>query len=108
MHNKELLDKLKSYIHVNENGIIYEEMITQNLSFQNLRDKLIGLGKILEEDDNAKIYVIAIMAGVGNANSAVVAMKLADDKLLIAGYAKEGFINQHTANQAIDKVMKKI
>ena len=48
------------------------------------------------------------MAGIRNANSAILAVKLMNQKLLFASYAKEGLVNQHTANKAINMVINKI
>lgn len=107
-YKTELLEKLRLHIQVKEKNVVYEETAVQEMLFLNLRDRLIGLGTILEEDFDANIYVVELMAGVGNANTAVVAIKLTHEKLLFAGYAKEGLINQHTAKKAIDKVLEKI
>ena len=106
--NKELLEKLGLYTSFEEKNIVYKETVPKNMSFSNLRDRLIGLGTIIEEDFHANIYVLIVMAGIKNMNSAIVVIKLTHEKLLFASYAKEGIINQHTANKAIDKVIKKI
>lgn len=46
----------------------------RDCSFVKLRDSLIGMGQILEEDFEKQVYVIAIRSGTANMNTAVVAI----------------------------------
>ena len=67
----------------------------RDMSFVKLRDSLIGMGQILEEDFEKQVYVIAIRSGTANMNTAVVAIQLMDDNTVsFLGYAKEGLIKQ--------------
>ena len=50
MDKKLLVDKISEYISVKENGIVERQINVLNMSFVNLRDSIIGIGKILEED----------------------------------------------------------
>lgn len=78
------------------------------MTFINLRDCLIGLGTILEEDFDLNLYIMSVQAGVADKNNAIVAAKLDDNERHMFGYAREGFIKQHTAKKAIDKTERKV
>lgn len=99
-----LTEKVMMHSGGKENGMIFRHITGKKLTFVQLRDSLLGLGRILEEDFENKIYVISIAAGVADRNAAVVAVRLSGDSLDFAGYAREGLIKQHTAEKAIEKV----
>lgn len=108
MERGPLVGKISEYISIRKKGIVEREVNVQDMSFSNLRDAIIGVGKILEEDFEISTYVVDIPAGAANMNSAVVAIRLNNSCVSIIGYAKEGLINQHTAKKAIDKVIERI
>lgn len=84
---------------------IKETVITDcKLSFLQIRGDLYILGEILHEDLNNQIYVANIKAGYGDMNSALVALKLQENKLYVSGYAKEGKIKQNICEQAFQKL----
>ena len=47
------------------------------------------------------------MSGFANQNTATISIKLTSNKLELAGYAREGIINQHTVEKAVE-VLKNI
>ncbi len=102
--DKILLEKVMLYSGKKEKGMIFKQAAVTKLTFAQLRDSLLGLGRILEEDFENKIYVTSIAAGVADRNAAVVAVRLSGDSLDLAGYAREGLIKQHTAEKAIEKI----
>ena len=106
-YKKELVSKLKSLIRLKEENIYNDEIEIQPMSFVQLRDKLIGKGTILDEDFEKQIYTINIMSGFANQNTATIAIKLAGNKLELAGYAREGIIKQHTVEKAVE-ILKNI
>lgn len=73
-----------------------------------MRDRLIGLGKILEESFENNYYIVNVPAGVANKNAAVVLILWSDENLTMYAYAREGLINQHTADKAIERVVEKL
>ena len=75
-----------------------EEIEAFDLTFLNIRDALIGLGRIVEENKEEQYYFGSIQVKGSNAVSIV---RLVDKKIEIAAYAKEGLIKQHLAQQAI-------
>ena len=75
-YKKELVSKLKSLIRLKEENIYNDEIEIQPMSFNQLRDKLIGKGTILDEDFEKQIYTINIMSGFANQNTATIAIKL--------------------------------
>ena len=106
MDKKALIKKMKEFISVKEKELEEKVIDVDNISFTNLRDSLIGLGTILDEDFDIHSYVINVPSGIANKNNAVVAVQLSENKLFFLGYAKEGLINQHTAFKAIEKTVK--
>jgi hypothetical protein len=108
MNKKLLIKKIKEFIPVKENDIEECDVEIKEMAFADLRDSLIGLGTILDEDFEINTYVISVPAGLLNMNSAVVALQLDGNDLCMLGYAKEGIIKQHTVKKAIDKVVNKL
>ncbi len=108
MDKKILVKKMKEFIPVKDKGIKERTVSVESMSFANLRDSLIGLGTILDEDFDVNSYVVNVPAGMANKNSAIIAVQLKDDELFLVGYAKEGLISQHTAEKAIEKVINRI
>ncbi|SES99010.1 hypothetical protein SAMN04487771_100310 [[Clostridium] aminophilum] len=108
MDKKILIKKMKEFIPVKEKELNEKSVYIENMSFAALRDSLIGLGTILDEDFDANSYVVNVPAGIANKNSAVVAVQLKESELFLLGFAKEGLISQHTAEKAIEKVIKKV
>ena len=106
-YKKELVSKLKSLIRLKEENIYNDEIEIQTMSFNQLRDNLIGKGKIIDEYFEKQIYTINIMSGFANQNTATIAIKLTGNKLELAGYAREGIIKQHTVEKAVE-VLKNI
>lgn len=90
-----------------------EKVATGEIEFQEgvhvlraTRDLLIELGDILEESLDTGVYVAAIKAGAGNANTALVVTQVKGRKCSLAACAKEGLIKQSTAKKAINKFVK--
>lgn len=85
--------------------IIHEGIIPECLlSFLQIRDRLYRMGKILFEDTESQVYVAMIRSGFGNMNHAVVAMQLRSNKLMVAGYAREGLVKQNIWGKAFEKL----
>ena len=107
--NIEIMDKLYSYVLAKENEVVIKEYFVDNITFDNLRDCLIGNAKILEEDFEKQIYVVTVDSCINNINGAlIVIQRVNNNKLSLAGYAREGWINQHTAEKAILKIIEQI
>lgn len=105
-YEEELIAKLKKFIIGTELRVYRDELKGIRLTFSELRDKIIGKGKILDEDFECQIYTINISSGIANMNSAIVAIKLYQDTIEMVGYAKEGVIFQYTAERAIIKLRR--
>lgn len=108
MNKKALIAKMKEYMNFKEKEVEEQSFGVRKMSFANLRDYLIGLGTILDEDFDLNSYVISIPAGIANMNNAIVAIQLIENELYLLGYAPEGLIKQHTVKQAMEKVEKKV
>ncbi len=108
MNKNALILKMKEYISFKDKEVVEKSIDVRNMSFTNLRDCLIGLGTILDEDFDLNSYVVSVPAGIADMNNAFVAIQLTKSKLYMCGYAPEGLIKQHTAKNAIYKVEKRI
>lgn len=78
------------------------------LSILQIRDRLYLLGSILYEDLEHQVYVAAIRSGFADMGHAVVALQLQGNTLNILGYAKEGIIEQHICEKALQKLVAAI
>ncbi len=108
MDKKKTISLMREFISVKEKEVVVDSSSTPNMTFANLRDNIIGLGKILLEDFETNTYIVRVPSGVGNMNSAVVALHLEDNVLNFMAYAREGIIKQHTAEKAIRRVQNKL
>lgn len=103
-----MLKKLNDYIPANKKGLVEKTIDFNNKDFNNLRDSLLGVGTILEEDFDDNIYVLNVPAGFAGKNAAIVVVMLEENVLKLLSYAKEGLINQHTADGAVNRIIKSI
>jgi hypothetical protein len=108
LDKKLLTKKIEKFIAIREEEIEEKIVDVNNLSFINLRDSIIGLGTILDEDFGTQSYVVNVPSGIANRNSAVVVVQLYENQLFLLGYAKEGIINQHTTSKAIEKLLNRV
>lgn len=77
------------------------------LSLFKLRDIILSqLGTIQYEDVDNQIYIAAIRGGFLKKNTATVAFHLFENQLLLAVYAREGIINQHTSEDVFNEIQK--
>lgn len=103
-----LVERINEYVLVKEKSLVEKDVPVNNMTFTNLRDRIIGIGKILEENFEHNFYIVNVPAGVAYKNHAVVAIQLCEENVAFLAYATEGLINQHTAEKAIDIVIEKI
>ena len=66
------------------------------------------VGCILDKDDEKQECVAVVNSGILNMNIAFVVLKSEYDKTYVAAFAKEGIINQHTAQKAVDSIFSAI
>ena len=108
MNKDVLIQKMKEYMPFKDKEVVEKSIDVRKMTFANLRDCLIGLGTILEEDFELNSYIVSVPAGIADMNNAIVAIQLTKNELYMCGYAPEGLIKQHTAKKAIDKVEKRV
>jgi len=108
MKKTEIIAKMNKYISLKEEQVVEKSIAINGVTFTNLRDCLTGLGKILEENFDKNYYILKISSGIANKNVAIILIIYSDDSISMFAYAKEGFINQHTADKAMDKVVDQI
>lgn len=108
MNKRLLMKKLKRFADVEEKKVFTKSIRVKDMSFMNLRDSLLGMGKILEEDFDNNTYVINIPEGLGGLNSAMFVVQLNDNSVDCLGYSREGIFNQHTAEKAAAKIEKRL
>ena len=85
-----------------------EKISAMDYSILMVRDALLGLGTILEENLEKQYYMTTIKVGFLGAAESVALVYLNTDVLSVAAYAKEGLIPQHNAQKAIDIIKKHI
>ena len=83
--------------------IINRAYSVNGFSLIRLRDALMKMGRIHSEDLENHTYVAVLPGGIRKRNRAVVAFELSEKKLLIAAYAEEGLIKQHTVEGVINE-----
>lgn len=98
----ELKEKVSQYVDINENGVCQQQINANSLTYRQLRDRLLTLGTILEEENT--LYVAAIQSGFSRSNTAIIAIQWTEEQLYMVGYAKEGLINQHTCERVFSQI----
>ena len=93
---------------VEEKKIVNLSLSIDGLSITKLRDILIKIGKIQREFLEDRVYVVVIPGGFFKKNYAVVALQLFDKEMIVAAYADEGIIKQHTCEGAINELRRNI
>jgi len=82
-----------------------EEMAFPGVSLQNIRDSLLGLGRILEESSKENYCLSTVCVGP---SAAVLIAHALNGKVEIAAYAEEGLICQHLAKNAIESFVNRL
>ena len=100
----EIYESMKQYISFDDKDVIESIIDVDNINLLQLRDTLTYVGDILEENIEKNMYIVAIKAGTLNMNSAIVAVVLEGNRIIVKAIAKEGIINQKTSEKAIKKL----
>ena len=108
MKSSELDQMLIDIFQVNPKNTERHVFKVHNLKILKLRDVLVQIGRISQENLEKQEYVATMGAGFRMANIAYLAMRLEEDRLYISINAKEGIINQHTCKGAINELKKKL
>lgn len=104
----ELINKLKELLHDDSISPFTQKEEAKGIRFLQLRDAILTIGDILEEDEENEIYVASIKSGLGNLGRAYICTRIINGNLYIAAYAKEGLINQHMAEKSASNLIKLI
>ena len=105
---KKLLKKLNEFYDTKETEIVSASVKVTNLKLKNIKDTLISIGNIVDEDLKEETYVGYIKSGAFSLNRAYVAVGKDDDKAIMVVYSPEGLIKQNTSKKAIEKFKKEI
>ena len=76
-----------------------DEVEDPGVSLQKIRDAVLGLGKILEENLEEQYYLTTVDVGL---SAAVLVARASENVAEVAAYAEEGIIRQHLAYKAIE------
>lgn len=87
-----------------EKAIETERIEDPNATLKKVRDAILGLGKILEENTKENYYLSTIRV---NATAAILVVRVSEGVVDIAAYAEEGIIKQHLAKKAIEMVVNR-
>ncbi len=85
----------------------YAEITVKGINYRIVRDNLIILGNIIEQNEKKKTYTVCINAGVANSNPCIIVVYVDKDLVFVDAFAREGLINQHTARKAVKKIKDK-
>ena len=107
MNNKDLIEKLSEFIRIKEELVEIGE-IAADVSMLKIRDTLLKIGTLIQENLEEEYYIGTIAAGIGNKNIAYIIIKKNKNNLDVCCYAREGLIKQHTARKAINKFEREL
>ncbi len=66
------------------------------------------VGQVIYADYESHEFISLIKVGKVGSNEAFVVAKIVDNRIYVAGYFKEGIINQHIAEKALEIVKKRV
>ena len=81
--------------------VIYD---MQGLTPAKVRDVMRQFSELVEESEGQDAFAAVVGAGFANMNPAVVSVTIEGDGIHMTAYAKEGLVNQHTAESALNRV----
>lgn len=79
-----------------------------DLTVLKVRDVLMEIGHIKQENLERQEYVATMGAGFCKSNIAYLATRIEENKLYVSVNAREGLINQHTRKGAINELRRKL
>lgn len=100
----ELSQRIRKYSQANEEKTVTDSIMLPHINQKILRDCLMELGTVLEEDEKNGIYVAKILSGIFNQNPTVVGLCTEGILLYAAAYAKEGWMQQKSASKVLKKI----
>lgn len=103
---RDLINKLKVFLHDDSIETETYQSDMKGISFLQLRDVILTIGDVFEEDEENQIYVAAIKAGLCKMGQAYIAAKIAGGTLYIAAYAKEGVFSQHLTEKSAKSLIE--
>ena len=105
---KDINIRLSQFCSISEEQINNRLVTVNGLTLLKLRDILIEMGTIIEEDLDNNIYAAYLPAGFMKKNLVITFFQLSESTLCLASYAKEGAIKQGTVEQAQTNFINKI
>lgn len=120
--SSKLVKYLENFIFdMERDRVIQDRFSVSGLTYLKLRECILNCGMVLEEIPEEQILVAVIKAGFFRLNRAILAVHLAEDgiekrmeegtegtEILLAGYANEGLLKQHTVEKAIIRLKNEI
>lgn len=120
--SSELVKYLENFIfNIEYEQVIRDHFSVTKLSYLKLRECILNCGMVLEEIPEEQVLIAVIKAGFFRMNRAILAVHLAEDgiekgmeegtegsEILLAGYANEGLLKQHTVEKAIIRLKKEL
>lgn len=101
----ELVQWLCKYVVPRKRGICYiEDPFVYNKGIKKMIESLYRTRFTLLEDLGSNTYVVVIPSGFLDMAYVTLVLKLEQDNLYIAGYAREGLIKQNLYEKALNKI----
>jgi len=105
MNNYELLNNtLSMHNLIGKDSPVYASVEVDSPNLMKLRDNLLMLGDILEEDIDREIYVSSVKTGRTDFAKAYVASMISNNRIYFACSSVEGVINQNNAKKALNRI----
>ena len=106
MSQEILAQKISLYFDSEADPVEYRTTTVGEVSLSQIRDRLLDIGDILEEDLDLGIYVASIPAGIADAERATVAVTLDEGEIQIMASVKQGPFDSQIIKEALDKTVE--
>ena len=101
---KDLEICLSEFVDLTKGKVVYETFDNFGLGILQIRDRLFNCGRIVKEDIENCVYIIAFDYGKSAFSNACAVLKLTENTLECLSYAKEGLFNQKIAEKNIIRI----
>lgn len=117
-----LVNYLADYVYdLDDKRVIQKQFPIPELPYLKLREYIWSCGRVISEFPDENVLIAVIRSGFFRMNKAILVIRLLENTaetvsedgtgktgMELAGYANEGFIRQHTVENAVNRLMKAI
>lgn len=108
MSRERLAQKISCYFDSELDSVGFRAIAVRGIGLLQIRDRLLDIGDILEEDFDQGVYIASVSAGIAGLGRAIIAVMPDKDEVQILATSKHGPFDKRVIDDALDKVVEAI